>query len=109
MSIPSWNDIEKEMGIEIKDDPADEALLKERMERLAIALDVLMPSCAVIVREALKTMIKYRRDLRVMYNRCITYKGAINCHDCGQREQCETMRVLYNGYFLEHGERKERE
>ena len=43
--------------------------------------------------------------LRIMYNRCICFCGSQNCSECKQREECESKRSFWHGYYLLHGKR----
>ena len=41
--------------------------------------------------------------LRIMYNRCICFRGSRDCSTCKQREECESKRSFWHGYYLLHG------
>ena len=43
--------------------------------------------------------------LRIMFNRCICFCGSQNCSECKQREECESKRSFWQGYYLLHGKR----
>lgn len=42
---------------------SDPELLFERLERLAIVLDIIMPSCAVLVRDAISLLKEQEEEL----------------------------------------------
>lgn len=45
------------------------------------------------------------KRLKTMYNRCICFRGACDCSDCKQREECESKRSFYHGWYLKNRER----
>lgn len=47
--------------------------------------------------------------LRIMYNRCICFRGADSCSDCAQREECESKRNFYHNSYLRNRERVRKE
>ena len=56
--------------------------------------------------EEQQTEIERLNDtLRIMYNRCICFCGSQNCSECKQKEECESKRSFWHGYYLFHGER----
>ena len=48
---------------------------------------------------------KLNDKIRIMYNRCICFRGSWNCSTCKQREECESKRSFWHGYYLLNGER----
>lgn len=74
---------------------SDRELLLERLERLAIVLDELMPQCAELVRDAL-AMLK-ERETENIYKcpNCGTWvfaENVVRCKDCiyGEHEKNES-------------------
>ena len=43
--------------------------------------------------------------LRTMFNRCICFRGSLNCCECTMRNRCEKERTFYKGYSLVNGKR----
>lgn len=46
-----------------------------------------------------------KNRLRMMYNRCISFRGAADCGDCVQKEKCESTRNMWRGWHLKNRER----
>lgn len=46
--------------------------------------------------------------LRIMYNRCICFRGSDYCSSCGQQEECESKRAFWRGYHLVNHKRVKR-
>ena len=60
--------------------------------------------------ERLNTENKRVSDrLRIMFNRCICFRGSDNCDECAQREECESKRVMYKGWYLKDRKRVEKD
>lgn len=59
--------------------------------------------------ERLNTENKRFSDmLRIMFNRCISFRGSENCDECAQREECESKRGMYKGWYLKDRKRVEK-
>jgi len=74
-------------------------LLNERLERLAIALDEIMPQCALLVRDAV-VLLKEQRAVEPTWQQGKAYCGSCGkriplkigarfCHKCGQAVKWE--------------------
>lgn len=58
-----------------------------------------------VIEEQKKEIEELNKRLRIMYNRCISFRGADDCGDCVQKEKCESTRNMWRGWHLKNRER----
>lgn len=58
-----------------------------------------------VINDLLTKIDRDSQTLRIMFNRCISFGGALECSSCKQRKRCENERSFYHGYYLTRGHR----